>query len=167
MGLARELLGALGNYKRSYRHLRAKAYGYYHPTKKDSEPPLDFQDQSIRVALSRLKKRGFVENKNRAWRITKIGRAYWEKISPLPRHSKVRSERSGPKNIIIIFDIPEVVKKKRDWLRQELVCLGFVMLQKSVWFGPAPLPQEFIDSLKTLHLMPHVKFFEAKEADVI
>ena len=45
--------------------------------------------------------------------------------------------------------------------------LGFEMLQRSVWLGPSPVPQEFIDSLRKLQILQYMKFFEAKEADII
>ncbi len=121
----------------------------------------------MRVTLSRLKKRGYVENKKGIWQITKAGRARLSnKISFLPTHSR-KIIRQGPKSIVISFDIPEAYKKKRNWLRVELLYLGFEMLQKSVWLGPAPLPEKFIDSLRELQILPYIKFFEAKEMDII
>ena len=124
-------------------------------------------DATMRVTLSRLKRRGYVENKKGIWQITKMGRAcLLKKASFLPMHSR-RVVKSQHKNIIISFDIPETHKKKRNWLRIELLYLGFEMLQRSVWLGPSPVPQEFIDSLRKLQILQYMKFFEAKEADII
>ncbi|HUX36175.1 MAG TPA: hypothetical protein VMV71_04055 [Candidatus Paceibacterota bacterium] len=125
-------------------------------------------DATMRVTLSRLKRKGYVENKKGMWQITKAGRARIAKkiYSFFPTHSK-RITRQQSKNIIISFDIPEAHKKKRNWLRIELLRLGFDMLQRSVWLGPAPLPEEFIDSLRKLQVLQYIKFFNAKEADII
>ena len=54
--------------------------------------------------------------------------------------------------MIVIFDIPEIRKNKRNWLRGDLMALGFMQLQKSVWFGPAPLPKKFIEYLNDTNL---------------
>ena len=125
------------------------------------------QDAAFRVALSRLKKKGWVENKNSIWSITKKGLSkVGFKAAAFPAHSKkVKTRDKG--EIIIIFDIPEKFHNKRDWLRVELIALGFKLLQKSVWFGPAPLPIEFTSKIKELGVMTYMKFFEAKETDII
>ncbi len=149
--------------------MRARMSGRtWRPNTKNSNNFQDTSDATMRVTLSRLKKRGYVENKKGTWQITKTGRAYLaKKISSFfPVHSK-RINRQQPKSIIISFDIPEAHKNKRDWLRIELLCLGFEMLQRSVWLGPAPIPQEFVDSLRKLQILQYIKFFEAKEADII
>lgn len=142
--------------------MRDRIHGYYKGSKKSAR--LKLSDASIRVTLHRLRKKGFVENKNRVWQITKMGRRYLSQI--FPSHSRIPT-RKDSKSIVVVFDIPEVNRKKRDWLRRELICLGFEMLQRSVWFGPAPLPAEFVDSLQKLQFLKHVKFFDAKEADII
>lgn len=60
---------------------------------------------------------------------------------------------------IIIFDIPEEERRKRDWLRSALKRLEFNMLQKSVWAGKIKLPQEFLVDLDKLNLLPCVEIF--------
>ena len=69
--------------------------------------------------------------------------------------------------MVITFDIPETQRKRRDWLRAELSALGFVPLQKSVWFGPAPLPKDFTNTLVDFDVLEFMKFFEAKEYEII
>ena len=85
----------------------------------------------------------------------------------LHRSPKPTVLRPKPKNMVIVFDIPEKHKHKRNWLRLELANLGFGLLQKSVWFGPAPLPKTFIRALDELKLLRHLKFFEARETEII
>lgn len=60
---------------------------------------------------------------------------------------------------IIIFDIPEKERRKRDWLRSALKNLEFNMLQKSVWAGKIKLPQEFLADLNKLNILPYVEIF--------
>ncbi|MBI5306263.1 CRISPR-associated endonuclease Cas2 [Candidatus Wolfebacteria bacterium] len=59
--------------------------------------------------------------------------------------------------VIITFDIPELHKKKREWLRAVLVNLGFGMLQKSVWIGKIKIPKKLIDDLRRLKLIDYVE----------
>lgn len=60
---------------------------------------------------------------------------------------------------IVIFDIPEKERRKRDWLRAALKNLEFNMLQKSVWAGKIKLPQEFLADLNKLNLLSYVEIF--------
>src|SRR3989344_5254871 len=57
-------------------------------------------------------------------------------------------EKSSPKNLIVMYDIPHEKKKERDWFRRQLVNFDYIMIQKSVWVGPSPLPKEFMDYVK-------------------
>ncbi len=61
---------------------------------------------------------------------------------------------------IIIFDIPEKEKRKRDWLRSVLKNLGFQMIQKSVWLGKVKIPQQFLEDLNNLQIINYVEIFE-------
>ena len=100
--------------------------------------------------------------------MTQKGREYLsEKLYSIERSRKKAVARNRIKNMIIAFDIPEREKKKRNWLRAELTRLGFEMLQKSLWFGPSPLSQEFLTSLHDFHILPYIKFFKAESADIV
>ena len=165
MGLVDEILNALSDYPAHYRRVRQAAYGYRSSKRGEGLNLRELSDSYMRVVFSRLKKRGLAEEKKGAWHITELGKKYLRRFR-FPDHTKNTAPKKT-KNMIIVFDIPERMRKKRDWLRQELVYLGFSMLQKSVWFGPAPLPREFLVSLKELGLLRFIKFFEAKEKDVV
>ena len=69
--------------------------------------------------------------------------------------------------MIIAFDVPEKYRRERDWLRIELKNLGFAMMQKSVWYGSSPLPQDFITSLDDLKILKFIKFFDVKEHEIV
>ena len=85
-------------------------------------------------------------------------------ITPHFGHLKLKSAK---RNMIVIFDIPEIRKKQRNWLRGDLMALGFIMLQKSVWLGPSPLPKEFISYLNETNILQYLKFFKVAEEDVV
>lgn len=62
--------------------------------------------------------------------------------------------------IIVVFDIPEKIKRKRVWLRAVLKRFGFQMLQKSVWIGRVKLPEKFIHDLHRVRLLSYVEILQ-------
>ncbi|OGY25368.1 MAG: CRISPR-associated endonuclease Cas2 [Candidatus Woykebacteria bacterium RBG_16_43_9] len=109
----------------------------YHPHKyvyRSLSEEMGFRESSIRSALSRLQKRGFIEAKrdNVGETIIKLsdgGKAAW-------LYEKLASGDVGKlkdKYVIVFFDIPEQERKIRDILRVRLKQFGFEPWQKSVW----------------------------------
>ena len=71
-----------------------------------------------------------------------------------------------PKNLLLIYDIPEERKKERDWSRRQLKNFDFSMIQKSVWVGPSPLPADFLAYLKRIGLQKEFKPFKLAKSYV-
>lgn len=69
-------------------------------------------------------------------------------------------KKDAPKNLIVMYDIPHNLKKERDWFRRQLINFGFIMIQKSVWVGPSPLPKDFLDYLKEIKINDNFKTFK-------
>ncbi len=65
----------------------------------------------------------------------------------------------GGTMIIIIFDIPEKERRKRDWMRSALRAMGFEKVQRSVWRGAVKVPQRFIEDLRELRIADYVEIF--------
>jgi len=61
-------------------------------------------------------------------------------------------KKNSPKNLIVMYDVPSEMKKERDWFRRQLKNFGFIMIQKSVWVGPSPLPKTFLSYVKRIGL---------------
>lgn len=103
--------------------------------------------QSFRNAISRLEKRGLIigERKNgkAAYILSDKGEKLAKRIKL--KLELAKSKRWDGKWRILIFDIPEKVRGKRDFFRKELRNFGFYRLQKSVWVYPYQLPQDFFD----------------------
>ncbi|MBI3305952.1 hypothetical protein HYZ82_02330 [Candidatus Nomurabacteria bacterium] len=68
-------------------------------------------------------------------------------------------KKDASKNLLLIYDIPEARKKERDWFRRQLRNFDFIMIQRSVWVGPSPLPKDFLDYLKRIGLQKEFKTF--------
>ncbi|OGZ93810.1 MAG: CRISPR-associated endonuclease Cas2 [Candidatus Sungbacteria bacterium RIFCSPLOWO2_01_FULL_47_32] len=120
-----------------------------------------FSRRSFSAILSKLNKEGFVERtgrtRNAIWRITQKGRkAIQKQESPAGTHT------DGVMRIVS-YDIPEPERKKRRWIRQELLGLGYTQLQKSVWVGFAPLREDFFEDLDLLALRKHIHIFSVEK----
>ncbi len=68
--------------------------------------------------------------------------------------------KNAPKDLIVMYDIPHTKKKERDWFRRHLKKFNYVMIQRSVWVGPSPLPEEFLHYVKSIGLYDQLKIFK-------
>ena len=164
MSFVDDLLVVLSSYHGGYRAMRRMVRGYPAARKNAKQPDRD--DNYLRVTLSRLRRRGLTENKGGLWSLTQKGKEY---LASKLRHRKYGDgeNKKKSKQMIIAFDVPEKYRRERDWLRIELKNLGFAMMQKSVWYGLSPLPQDFISSLNDLKILKFIKFFDAKEHEIV
>ena len=121
--------------------------------------------QTVSSLLSRLRRQGLVaRNGSRgaySWRLTKRGR---ERTA-----TYAFSEVPAPDGIsrLVIFDIPERERKKRDVVRAELIACNFRRLQKSVWIGENPLPEDFLTLVDDLRLKQKLHIFSIREHGTI
>lgn len=106
--------------------------------------------------LKKLRSDGLIETKEGKIAITKRGRLALKIIKQkfFPKnHYQVKKDDSFK---LVIFDIPEKEKAKRNWLRDSLKEMGFEMIQKSVWSGKIKIPAEFLEDLNWLRLINYV-----------
>lgn len=73
-------------------------------------------------------------------------------------------KENSPKNLIVMYDIPDSKKKERDWFRRHLKKFDYLMIQRSVWVGPSPLPKDFLDYVKEIGLKNQLKTFKLAKA---
>ena len=66
---------------------------------------------------------------------------------------------------MVVFDIPEKAREKRDQLRALLKRQGFAKLQASVFVNPYPLNREALDFLKRSGLMGYIRIAKIEEFD--
>jgi hypothetical protein len=137
----------------------------------DNKPEIfkqKIKPRSISAALQRLQKQGLVMRENKQWTLTKIGKNFMESSF---QYKKFRNKRKlSPKdNVkrIVIFDVPEKEKEKRNWLRGELIYHEYEPLQKSVWIGYRSLLPEFIKTIDFLNMNSYVHIFSIKDEGTI
>lgn len=114
-----------------------------------------FSRRSFSAILSQLRRGGLVERRSRGrgatWRLT-------------PREQSQRAAaRQDTIQRLVVFDIPEKERHKRDAIRIELMAAGYSQLQKSVWVGQRPIPDDFLELLDALHLHDHVHIFSVRD----
>lgn len=120
----------------------------------------NYSKSSFDITLARLIKKGFVETKSGKWFLTKAGKEYFENKRKL--HLKFSSPfvLNAPKNLLLMFDVPESKRVERNWLRWHLKEFQYHMIQQSVWVGPSPLPKKFVAHLKEIKLTSCIKTFK-------
>lgn len=163
MTLTDFLLSMLTDYATSYRTLRKSIFTMANGRRGGVKVG------TIKVLLSRLKKRGLIENPKKGfWQISELGQKYLESkknlklLTSFSSGSIAQGKKDG-QEVIVVFDIPEKYKKKRDWLRRELISFGLKPIQKSVLIGKTRFPSSFVDDLEELDLLPYVHIFVIKE----
>lgn len=120
--------------------------------------------RSLYNSLKRLEQRRLVGVERRGrreeWRLTSEGKK-------LARRLKMKLEQAGAQRWdkkwrLVVFDIPERIRDRRNFLRNELAALGLRQLQKSVWVTPYPLPEEFSEVVSELELGKHFRVVVAE-----
>lgn len=171
MSLSNDILTTLfGGYSASYKAMWRIINGDTRPRRSNTQ----VKQSTLYITIARLKKNGLIAKHGDTFKITSKGKEFYNKrrLLSLPSHFKSASVNTDNgefirKNMIIAFDIPEHYRRKRDWLRIDLTMLGFAPIQKSVWFGPAPLPRSFIKNLDDLKILAYLKFFKAEEQEIV
>ena len=118
-----------------------------------------YHKQSVRNTFSKLNKGKFILKQNSRYLITDSG------IKRLHRKKTLKCfdsplRDSKNKNLLVLFDIPEERKTEREWFRKHLRKFGYIMIQRSVWVGPSPLPKEFVEYISKIKLKDSIKTFK-------
>ena len=118
-----------------------------------------YNKESVRNNFYSLNKNGFIDRSSNGFTINKKGQNFLiqNKRKVLRKFESI--ENKNPKNLLLLYDIPENKKSERDWFRRTLIKFSFVMIQRSVWVGPSPLPKEFINYIKSIGLKNSIKTF--------
>ncbi len=127
---------------------------------------------SMRVAMYRLRKSGYVEGVKRedeiCFRLTEKGRIELQRRKQKKKeyiliHSEHKKEQWDGLWRVVIFDIPEENKRLRNVLRQTLKVLEFKSLQKSVWISKRNYTNELRKWVEDLKLARFILIFETKD----
>lgn len=158
-------------YPEAYRDMRKFVrYGGRPPRLKGDQDFKRRRNQEFYSLLNQLKNQGFVKKeatkKGTFWKITRKGLDKFKIFKERNlfytqgfKYPKIADDKLR----VIIFDVPEKEKHKREWLRAALANLDFSFLQQSVWIGKNKIPESFIVDLKDRGLLSCVEIFEINQ----
>ena len=152
MSIVKEILEELWNTEIKHKGMTVNIFGIPRFRK--------YSSRSIRTTVDRLSRKGIIEKEISGIVLSKNGKEYTRrKIDSLKQFNKPENI-SRDKNLLIMFDIPTEKKPEREWLRWHLKKFDYIMIQKSVWVGPFPLPKEFKGYLEKIKLDKCIKTFK-------
>lgn len=118
--------------------------------------------------INYLKREGYIKIKNfedkKGILLTPKGKQKALKIKY--KRSPKFKRRKDKKWIMVIFDIPEKMRRHRDDLRGFLYSLDFKHFQKSVWISPYNVLEELKEIIRVLGLDQFVKIFLIEETEI-
>lgn len=129
----------------------------------------EFSPRTFSAILSRLRRDGLVSRRGthrRAfWSLTSQGKA----VIAAPRSRDPFTDLPPRDQVprLVVFDIPERERAKRDAIRRELLACDYRLLQRSVWIGYRPLPEDFLELLDALNLRTHVHLLTIRDAGTV
>ena len=152
MSLIYEILKEISSTSLKYKGIHVNLFGI--PKFKN------YSKNSLSGTLSYLHKNGFIEGSDFGLQITHKGQRYIKKKMDSLKKFYFNFNKNTPKNLMVMFDIPETKKAEREWLRWHLKKFNYSMIQKSVWVGPSPLPKEFLDYIEKIKIKDGLKTFK-------
>ena len=151
MSIVLEILESLLDTSLYYKGMRVNAFGI---------PKFEnYSRDSVKSTLWKMKKNCLIEKRGEKWHVTKRGRKYVQRKYDSLRQFPNVFKKDAPKNLIVMFDVPETKKVEREWLRWHLKKFHYIMIQRSVWVGPSPLPREFMRYVERIKLKDSIKTF--------
>ncbi|OGI87777.1 CRISPR-associated endonuclease Cas2 [Candidatus Nomurabacteria bacterium RIFCSPLOWO2_01_FULL_33_24] len=119
-----------------------------------------YSKRTLRSTVDRLFKDKLVRKELNGFIITINGKKYLKKKEDSLKSFSKLPIKDSSKNLLVMFDVPVAQKAEREWLRFHLKKFGYIMIQKSVWVGPSPLPTDFLLYLKEIKLKNYIKTFK-------
>jgi phenylacetic acid degradation operon negative regulatory protein len=124
---------------------------------------LGLDEQAVRSAVSRLKRRGVIASEQRGgaagYRLTRRGEAILE-----AGDARIFGRDAGDSRdwLLVVFSIPEARRALRHKLRARLQWLGLGTVAAGVWIAPARAEAEVRRVVSELDLDGHVELFRGR-----
>ena len=121
----------------------------------------NLKENSARTILWRLQKRGLIKKEESHYKLTSEG----FNIVKIFQKKEQSEELWDGKWRMIMFDIPEKKRKKRDWLRWQLLLLDYKPVQKSVFIGKQPIKKDLYEEFLKQKLNQYIRLIIIGEID--
>ena len=155
MSMIKDILDELWNTEYNYKGVRVNIFGIPRFSK--------YNKKSLQITINRLKKKGLIEKELSGIILSKYGKEYVKRKFDSLKQFEKPANQPKERKLLVMFDVPTEKKGEREWLRWHLKKFGYIMIQQSVWVGPAPLPKEFSDYLKEIKLDRCIKTFKLEK----
>jgi len=119
--IAFEILNRFLNSRYRYKGISVNALGF--PTQNKNRTKKSFSTE-----FSRLKHNKYVQQKGDRMYITPKGQEYVKRRRASLSNFNVHILKTVPKNLMVMFDIPESRKSEREWFRFHLKKFNFDMI---------------------------------------
>lgn len=127
---------------------------------------IPWDHRSVFLKLYNLRRSGYValrEKRNQSFfHLTPKGKLQILKYLHL---EKLKTGKWDGRWRVIMFDLPERMKKWREHLRGEIKALGFYALQESVYITPHPVTGELDKFIKKWNLREYFRYLTVSEID--
>lgn len=133
-------------------------------------------EHSIRASVNRLVKDGtLTKRKKDGMLFYKLSKEGERKIQiAIQKHMQIDSQIAGDSIeekwdgiwTVVVFGIPETLRKKRNELRNELIMLGFGMLFGSIWISPYNKSAAVRKLITSLKLEKHAVVFQCQTSEL-
>ena len=131
----------------------------------------EIQERKTRLQkfIHKMKRDGLIETIGKDKTKIKISLKGQAKLKDLKNALPGRQYPINPKNTftIISFDIPEKLRRKRNWFREVIKNLGFGMIHQSVWVGKVKIPEVLIQELEQLNILKYIEIFEISKTGTL
>ena len=112
--------------------------------------------------LNKLKERGWIKISTLKEKILSLK---WKLLKERFKEEKLQKRKDG-KWIMVIFDIPEKERQKRDIFRDALLGMGFTFFQKSIWISPFDVLDKVEKIIRDLKIWKYVRIFLIEEKKI-
>ena len=123
---------------------------------------LGLDGASVRTAISRLKKRGWLDAENRhgvrGYRLTGAALEEFAAGDQVIWHAR-EPARLEDGWCVVTFSVPESARTKRHLLRRHLTALGFGNISSAVWIAPARMQGAAVKAITELDLAQYCAIF--------
>jgi CRISPR-associated endonuclease Cas2 len=152
MSMVEEILRELSSTNIKYKGMSVNLFGV---------PRFDsYSKRSLRSSADRLARSNLIQKELNGFVITTKGREYLKRKEDSFQSFQKPATMNSVRNLLVMFDVPVAQKAEREWFRFHLKKFGYIMIQKSVWVGPSPLPKDFLEYIKEIKLKDCIKTFK-------
>lgn len=122
---------------------------------------MGYTPQSVRNIFSKLKKDYYIDSTGRSlYQITKAGREF---ITSYYEKENYYNHIWDNKWYMVLSEIPETLRKKRDSFRKSLLGLGFGPLYKSVYIYPWDRTKDVLSIIDSLEIEEYITILSSDE----